>query len=92
MTVAAAKVFAKEKACVAAHRGCHEALVVDRDGSSWEDLVDSGAEGSVEFVSLSQLAGGALELVEPPPGLHVFDEGLGRMERLAMRCVGLLYA
>jgi hypothetical protein len=64
MTVAAAEVFAKEEACVAAHRGCHEALIVDRDGSSWENLVDSGAEGSVELVALSKLACGALKLVE----------------------------
>jgi hypothetical protein len=39
-------------------------LIVDGYGSSWEDLVYSGAEGSVEFVALSQLTGGALELVE----------------------------
>ena len=64
MRVVAAEVFAKEEACVAAHRGCHEALIIDRYGSSWENLVYSGAEGSVEFVALSQLAGGALKLVE----------------------------
>ena len=64
MTVAAAEVFAKEEACVAAHRGCHEALVVDRDGSSWEDLVNSGAEGSIEFIAFRQFTCGTLELVE----------------------------